>query len=202
MRLQIQPTLRRSLILLFVSHLILDFFTGIWPIYKTIAQIDLAKAGLIAGLSGFIGEFMQVFFGYFSDRGHRKKVIMLGLALSSCVLWITFTQDILSSFFVLLLLMLGSGSYHPAGAGFAGLLSPDHKGRNILFFACGGAIGLGISQLAFTKVFHLFSSFLSCSCSASSPCTPSLNRRKTGRCLSENFSNHCGALNVRCSCFI
>lgn len=82
--------------------------------------------------------------------------MMLGLALSSCILWITFTQDILSSFFILLLLMVGSGSYHPAGAGFAGLLSTDHKGRNILFFACGGAVGLGISQLAFTKVFSIF----------------------------------------------
>ena len=156
MRLQIQPTLKRSLILLFVSHIVLDFFTGIWPIYKTIAQIDLAKAGLIFGISGFIGEFLQVFFGYFSDHGYRKKIIMLGLTLASSILWITFTHDILSSFFILLLLMIGSGCYHPAGAGFAGLISPDHKGRNILFFSCGGAIGLGISQLTFTKIFSLF----------------------------------------------
>jgi FSR family fosmidomycin resistance protein-like MFS transporter len=153
---QIQPTLKRSLVLLFISHLILDFYTGIWPIYKTIAQVDLAKAGLIAGMSGFIGEVMQVFFGYFSDRGYRKRVMMLGLTLASCVLFITYTQDIWSSFFVLILLMLGSGSYHPAGAGFAGLLSADHKGRNILFFSCGGAIGLGISQLTFTKIFQSF----------------------------------------------
>jgi FSR family fosmidomycin resistance protein-like MFS transporter len=153
---QIQPTLKRSLVLLFVSHLVLDFFTGIWPIYKTIAGIDLATAGLIAGSSGFIGELMQIFFGFFSDRGHRKKIMMLGLALASCILWITFVENILSSFFILLLLMLGSGSYHPAGAGFAGLLSTGHKGRNILFFACGGALGLGISQLAFTKAFYLF----------------------------------------------
>jgi MFS transporter, FSR family, fosmidomycin resistance protein len=153
---RIRPTIKRSLILVFVSHLMLDFYTGIWPIYKTLANIDLAKAGLIAGLSGFIGEFLQVFFGYFSDRGYRKKIMMLGLALSPCVLWITFTQDIVISFFILLLLMMGSGSYHPAGAGLAGLLSPTQKGRNILFFACGGAVGLGISQIIFTKVFSHF----------------------------------------------
>ena len=81
---------------------------------------------------------------------------MLGLILASSILWITFTHDILSSFFILLLLMIGSGCYHPAGAGFAGLISPDHKGRNILFFSCGGAVGLGISQLTFTKIFSLF----------------------------------------------
>lgn len=150
MPLQIRPTIGRSLLLLWSSHLLLDFFTGIWPIYKTIAGIDIAKAGLIAGLSGFLGEILQIFFGYFSDRGFRKKVIILGLFLASCVLWITFTDNILISFFILLLLMLGSGSYHPATVGFAGLLS-EKKGRNILFFASGGAIGLAVSQLAFTK---------------------------------------------------
>lgn len=155
MPLQIRPTLGRSLFLLWSSHLLLDFFTGIWPIYKTIAGVDLAKAGLIAGLSGFFGEILQLFFGYLSDRGFRKKVIILGLVLASCILWITFTQEILISFFVLLLLMLGSGSFHPAAVGFAGMLSPKRKGRNILLFASGGAIGLAISQLAFTKALDL-----------------------------------------------
>lgn len=155
MSLQIRPTLGRSLVLLWSSHLLLDFFTGIWPIYKTIAGIDLAKAGLIAGLSGFLGEILQLFFGYFSDRGLRKKVMILGLVLASSVLWITFTDDILISFFILLLLMIGSGSYHPAAAGYAALLSSDRKGRNILFFTSGGAIGLAISQLAFAQVLNL-----------------------------------------------
>lgn len=140
----------RSLFLLWSSHLLLDFFTGIWPIYKTIAGIDIAKAGLIAGLSGFLGEMLQIFFGYFSDRGFRKKVMILGLILASSALWLTFTDQILVSFFMLLFLMVGSGSYHPAAVGFAGMLS-EKKGRNILLFASGGAIGLGVSQLAFTK---------------------------------------------------
>lgn len=156
MEFKIRPTLGRSLLLLWSSHLLLDFFTGIWPIYKTIAGIDLAKAGLIAGLAGFFGELLQLFFGYFSDRGFRKTVTLLGLALSSSILWITFTDDILISFFILLMLMIGSGSYHPAAVGFAGLLSPERKGRNILLFASGGALGLAISQLTFTKALEFF----------------------------------------------
>ncbi len=155
MSLQIRQTLGRSLFLLWSSHLLLDFFTGIWPIYKTIAGIDLAKAGLIAGLSGFFGEILQLCFGYFADRGFRKKVILLGLVLGSSILWITFTDDLWTSFFILLLLMMGSGSYHPAAAGFAGLISSERKGRNILFFTSGGAIGLATSQLVFTKTLDL-----------------------------------------------
>jgi MFS transporter, FSR family, fosmidomycin resistance protein len=152
----IKPTMMRSLLLLWLSHLFLDFFTGIWPIYKTISHFDIAKAGLIAGLSGFVGEALQIFSGYFCDRGYRKKLMMLGLCLGSCILLITLASDILSSFFVLLLLMLGSASFHPAAAGFTGLLSADHKGRNILFFASGGAIGLAVSQLVFTSLLTYF----------------------------------------------
>lgn len=147
---------KKSLFLLWLSHLFVDFFTGIWPIYKTLAHIDIAQAGLIAGLSGFLGESMQIGFGYFCDRGHRKKVLMLGVLLASSIIWITFCKTPLSSFFVLLLLMLGSGAFHPAAAGMAGSLSRIYKGRTILFFASGGAIGLGISQLTFTRLVEYF----------------------------------------------
>ncbi|NDE82807.1 MAG: MFS transporter [Chlamydiia bacterium] len=150
----ILPYFTKSLLVLWFSHIIIDFCTGIWPIYKTIAGIDLAKAGLIAGISGFIGEILQLGFGYFCDRGHRKKILILGMILASSILWITFTATISSSFWILLLLMLGSGSFHPAGMGYAGLLSQEHKGKTILLFASGGALGLGISQIVFTKIIN------------------------------------------------
>lgn len=141
---------------MWLSHLFMDFFTGIWPIYKTLANIDVAKAGLIAGISGFIGEIFQLAFGYLSDHGYRKKVLILGLILASTIMWITFVDGILPSFFVLLLLMLGSGSFHPAAVGMAGNLAGEKKSSAILFYASGGAIGLGISQLVFTKFREIF----------------------------------------------
>ena len=153
---KIRPTLGRSLLLLWSSHLLLDFFTGIWPIYKTIAGIDLATAGLIAGFAGLFGELLQMVFGYFSDRGFRKKVIVLGLTFASSILWITFTDNALLCFLIMLLLMVGSGSYHPAAVGAAGMLSKEKKGRHILLFASGGALGLAVSQLAFTKSLETF----------------------------------------------
>ena len=152
----VKTTMKRSLLLLWLSHLYFDFFTGIWPIYKTISQIDLSLAGLIAGASGFIGEGLQLFFGYFSDRGQRKKCLLLGLCLASSILFVTFTLRPLLCFFLLLLLMTGSASFHPAAAGFTGLLTEENKGRTILFFSSGGAIGLAISQLTFTKLLAGF----------------------------------------------
>lgn len=146
----------KSFFILWLCHLFMDFFTGIWPIYKTLAHIDLAKAGLIAGISGFLGEILQLGFGYICDKGHRKKVLVFGLLFSSAIIWITFVNGILPSFFLLLLLMIGSGSFHPSAVGMAGTLSKEHKGRGILFFASGGAIGYAISQLTFTRCLTLF----------------------------------------------
>lgn len=147
---------KRSLFLLWLSHLFVDFFTGIWPIYKTLAGIDIAEAGFIAGVTGFLGESFQIIFGNLCDRGHRKKIMLLGLVLTSSILWITFCKSSYSFFLVLFLLMLGSGSFHPAAAGMAGSLSRIYKGRTILFFASGGAIGLGISQITFARLIHHF----------------------------------------------
>ncbi|MBM3207297.1 MAG: MFS transporter [Chlamydiae bacterium] len=156
LRLLFRSSFGKSLIVIWFAHMVMDFFTGIWPIYKTLAQIDLAKAGLIAGISGFFGEILQLGFGYFSDKGYRKKILLLGLILSSFILWITFTTSFQSCFILLLLLMMGSGAFHPAGVGYCGSFSKDHKGKCILFFSSGGALGLGISQITFTKLFHSF----------------------------------------------
>ena len=149
-------SIRLSLLLLWSSHLFMDFFTGIWPIYKTIAEIDLVLAGILASAAGFMGEILQVFFGYYCDRGYRKRILILGLLLSTSILLITVTNGSFTAFLFLLLLMVGSGSFHPAALGITGSLSKVHKGRVILFFASGGAIGLAISQLVFARVFEAF----------------------------------------------
>jgi MFS transporter, FSR family, fosmidomycin resistance protein len=146
--------LQKSLFLLCLGHFMLDFFTGIWPIYKTMANFDLAEAGLIAGCSGFLGESLQLGFGYFCDKGYRKKILILGLLCGSCILWITFSQSLISCFWILLLLTLGSSSFHPAGVGFAGGLTDAHKAKTILFFSSAGMLGLAISQIVFTRVLQ------------------------------------------------
>ena len=112
--------------------------------------MDIAKAGLVVGVTGFIAEILQFGFGYYCDKGYRKGILITGLILGSSILFITFTGSLGESFFVLLLLMLGSSAFHPAAVGYAGMLSKHHKGKTILLFASGGAIGLGISQLVFT----------------------------------------------------
>lgn len=145
----------RTFFLLWISHFFIDFFLGIWPIYKTLTHIDLAHAGLIMAIAGFTGEILQLFFGFICDQGYRKKVLLFGLCMGSCILFITFTNTLINIFLLMLCVTIGSASFHPAAIGAASQLFPK-KGRSILFFTSGGALGLGISQIAFTKCLDLF----------------------------------------------
>lgn len=145
-------SLKKSFLILTLSHFVLDFFSGIWPMYKTLAGIDMAQAGLLTCLSGFCGESLQIFFGYFSDKGFRKQILIFGLLVSSSILWVSFSQGALFYFCLLLCLNIGSGAFHPAGVGYAGGLTKKHKGKTILLFTSGGLFGLACSQLIFTKV--------------------------------------------------
>jgi FSR family fosmidomycin resistance protein-like MFS transporter len=142
----------QHLLILCFTHFIFDSFSGIWPIYKTICGIDIEKAGLLAGIGGFIGEGLQIVFGYFSDKGLRKYILLFGLFIGSSIVWITYAEGLLTYFLILLFLNIGSGSFHPAAVGYAGSLTVSHKGKSILLFAAAGLCGLACSQLVFTKL--------------------------------------------------
>lgn len=146
----------KTFIILWLSHFSMDFCIGIWPLYKTLSGIDLALAGLIVAIAGFTGEFSQIFFGYFSDKGHRKKILLLGLCLASLMLWITFFSDFSSLLALMLLVMIGSGSFHSSAVGLASKFFKNYKGRAILLFTTGGVLGYGISQITFTKFIGWF----------------------------------------------
>ncbi|HSX12441.1 MAG TPA: MFS transporter [Rhabdochlamydiaceae bacterium] len=144
----------RTFFLLLLSHVFVDFFLGIWPLYKTMAQLDIAEAGFIAGLSGFIGEILQLGFGYFCDRGHRKRILVFGIVMVSSIAWITLVTHSYLIFLLMLLLMVGSGSFHPAAVGALASISSPFKGRLILLFTACGAIGMAVSQVVFTNLVN------------------------------------------------
>lgn len=147
--------MKKTFFFLWLSHAFVDFLMGIWPIYKTLAKVDIAMAGIIMGIAGFSGEVLQLAFGYLSDTGHRKKILLFGLLIPCAALFLTFANSFTTLLLLMLCVMIGSGSYHPAAVGLASSLFPT-KGRSILFFTSGGALGLGMSQLVFIKTLNIF----------------------------------------------
>lgn len=143
-----------TLFLLWLGHFIVDYMIGVWAVYKTIAGLDIAVAGLIAGVSAFAGEGLQLVFGSLSDRGYRKWLIAAGVLTTSATALMAYTYDYSLLFLLFLLTCVGSGAFHPAAAGLVGVLSKERKGLFLAIFMSGGALGLASSQLIFTSAYE------------------------------------------------
>lgn len=129
---------------------------GIWPVYKTMAQLDLGLAGIIAAVSAFVGEGSQLVFGSLSDRGYRRHLIVIGLLLSSFAAFVAYTQNYFALMMLMLGLMIGSGMFHPSAVGLVGQMSRTRKALLIGFFVSGGGLGMAFSQIAFAKAVEWF----------------------------------------------
>ena len=151
-----QTKLYITICLLWVAHFLVDLMIGIWPVYKTMMHLDLAKAGLIAAACAFAGEGMQVVFGSLSDRGYGKILIIGGVAAAAANSLLSYTADYWILFFLFLLTCLGSGAFHPASVGLLGNLTENRKSLYITIFASGGGLGIALSQLIFSNSYTFF----------------------------------------------
>lgn len=150
---------RRSfviLVTLWLGHFAIDSFSGIWPIYKTLAGLDLVKAGLIATVGGFIGNSLQLFFGFMGDRGWSRFLLCFGVLAASAVSFVPYVSNsnYLLMGILVMLTMLGTSSFHPIGTGTSNMLSAANAGKVTAFFLSGGFVGFAFSQLLFTKIYQ------------------------------------------------
>lgn len=145
-----------GLSLIWFSHLLMDFMLGVWPVYKTIVQLDLVVAGLIASLGLFIGEGLQLFFGYLSDKGYQQKLLVLGIGLAGVVPFLSYIENEWLLFIMVLCVYVGSGAFHPSGIGIVTSRNSSRKSLFIAFFACGGMVGAAISQIGYTFMYYRF----------------------------------------------
>lgn len=138
---------------LWLGHFFIDIMIGFWPVYKTIAELDLAIAGIISAACALFGEGMQIIFGPLCDRGYRKQLVYLGLGGAIASTFLAYTTSYGCLFFLFLATCLGSGAFHPAAISWMGGLTSERKGVFITFFAMGGAVGMACSQLIFSTLF-------------------------------------------------
>lgn len=145
-----------TLAILWIGHFLVDFMIGVWPLYKTMAELDLAKAGIMAGVCAFAGEGMQIIFGPLSDRGYRKTLILFGILMASGATLFAYTTNYYLLFLFLLMTCIGSGAFHPSAVGLIGSLPINRKSLLVTIFACGGSLGMASSQFIFANAFDTF----------------------------------------------
>lgn len=141
---------------LWLGHFFVDLMIGIWPVYKTMAHIDLAKAGLISTGCAFAGEGMQLIFGSLSDKGYGKSLVIFGILATIASTLLAYTENTYILSLLFFFTCLGSGAFHPAAASWMGTLTKNRKGLFITIFASGGMLGMALSQLIFFNVFYQF----------------------------------------------
>ncbi len=158
-----------------VAHVMADFMgMSVWPVYKTLAGLDVAKAGWIATIVAMSGTALQPLFGSIADRFGPRRVILLGTLLTSLALLLGPLADYqtalnrclptvfgLSGFYLVVFIILAAGRlgqdmFHPAGAGIAGSFSVRRGSTFLAIFIAVGSIGFGLSQIVFRTVYNNF----------------------------------------------
>lgn len=158
-----------------IAHIMVDFMgLSVWPVYKTLAGLDVAKAGWIATVIAMSGTALQPLFGSIADRFGTRRVILLGTLLTSFSLLLGPLADYqatlnrllpslfgLNGFYLVVFVILAAGRlgqdmFHPAGAGLAGSFSARHGSTFLAVFIAVGSIGFGLSQIGFRTAYNNF----------------------------------------------
>ncbi|MCU0242152.1 MAG: hypothetical protein MUF51_06995 [Vicinamibacteria bacterium] len=142
-----------SLIALTMGHFAVDTCTGIWPVFKTLARLDLARAGLIATIGSIVGNGLQIVFGLLADRGWRRPLLIGGVLLSGAATLVSSTDSYFVMFLLVMATYIGSAAFHPSGTGAAGALSRAHTGSMVGIFLAGGYAGYALSQALFATIY-------------------------------------------------
>ncbi len=145
-----------TLLTLASGHFAVDCCAGIWPVFKTLASLDIVKAGLIATVGTMVGNGLQLAFGVLADRGLRRRLIVAGVAAAGAV---TFVPWVASSYILMaglvMVMQIGSAAFHPAATGTAGRLSRQRTGFMIAVFLAGGYAGYSLSQVLFSALYRV-----------------------------------------------
>lgn len=142
-----------TLLALAAGHFAVDCCTGVWPVFKTLAQLDIARAGLIAMTGAIIGNGCQVLFGLLADRGWRRPLLLGGVLTAGAVTFVTWTDSYAVMLALVLLTYLGSAAFHPSGTGAAAGISHTRTGAMVGLFFAGGFAGFALSQILFASLY-------------------------------------------------
>ncbi len=150
-----------SLIILSAAHGVNHFYQLLLPV----AVLQIAKE---FNLSHFlIGSLifsytisyalLQVPFGYLSYRYTRKRIIAIGLLVSSMpFILMSFSENVGVIGVLLFLSGIGGAAYHPNGNPLVGVLFPLKRGQAMGFHQIGGSIGSVLSPLIAGLVITFF----------------------------------------------
>ncbi len=141
-----------SLSLIIMAHATSHIYQLLLPLVlpKIAYEYSLSnfEAGLILAVFSASSSLFQTFFGIFSRRLGRKRLLCLGFLInSSAFVALSQSRDLLSLNVLLFVAGIGWSTYHPLGIHFISDLYPEKRGEALGYHQAGGSIGSFIAPL-------------------------------------------------------
>ncbi len=146
----------KQLLYITLGHFLVDFMLGIWPVFKTMAGLDIALAGLLAAGCVIVGEGLQATFGTLSDKGYQRHLLLFGIAFGSAACFFSYTTSYIVFFMLFMFTCLGSAAFHPTAASILAALPTTKRSTIMGIFTASGMMGLGVSQLIFSWTYETY----------------------------------------------
>lgn len=165
---RLRPWLAGFAPLMALAHLILEASFNFLPVVYVLLipklGLTYGQIGTMALLASLAGTLTQPLFGWLSDRGDPRTIVIGGLVWGGLLMGLVGFMPSYSALLVLLVLAaLGSAAFHPPAAAISAQTEARNRGRAMSLFAVGGNLGsalspalvgiaLGVTGLASTAV--------------------------------------------------
>lgn len=133
-----------------LAHLILEASFNFLPVTYVLLipklGLTYSQIGTVALATSLAGTIGQPLFGWLSDRGDPRRIVVLSLIWSGCLMGLVGLMPSFGALAVLLVLAaLGSAAFHPPAAALAAQTEARNRGRAMSLFSVGGSLGAALS---------------------------------------------------------
>jgi len=142
--------LRGQVGLLFVAHLVGDFYAAFYgplvPLLKHRLGLTLTATGGLAAVNMVAANFLQPAIGLWSEHVGRRHFVAAGVLCAAVGMSLLGTvSSVPAAYGALLLGGLGAGLFHPCGAAFAGNAGGRLRSTAVAVYMAGGNLGVTLA---------------------------------------------------------
>lgn len=136
--------------LMSLAHFVLEASFNFLPVTYVllIPKLGLSyeRVGALVFLTAILGSGTQPLFGWLSDRGDPRRIVLVSLIWSGVLMGLVGFMPTYGALAALLgLASLGSAAFHPPAAALSSQTEATNRGRAMSLFSVGGNLGSALS---------------------------------------------------------
>ena len=146
----LRPWLAGNAPLMSLAHLVLESSFNFLPVLYVLLipklGLSYSQIGTMVLLMAVSGTITQPLFGWLSDRGDPRRIVVISLIWGGCLMgFVGFMPSYGALAALVLLASLGSAAFHPPAAALSSVTPVANRGRAMSLFSVGGNLGAAIS---------------------------------------------------------